>query len=343
MPRIQIIDDDVLTLASLGIQLEDAGFSVTKSSDLTHAEQAYVEERPDLVVLDVRSDRERGWELLERIADSTPVIVLSAAAREEDVVRGFAAGAVDYIAKPYRSAELLARLRVRLAIPVPVAALAVSAAPTPAAPAAPAAPKVGTTERLAETRPPAPPPRRSSARRDDDEEAVFMSEAEEMALLRIPDPRLVTEPAEAAPAPDEGESIGKRLRGERLRRHLTLVQVENELKIRMSYLQAFEDEKYTLLPRGPVALQMVRSYVEFLGIDPEPVVAEFRAQHYVDQYEPLPALGGSRMPRSLPTWVIWTVAVLLALAVAVGAILYFDPAFFQNLWAQIMGLMPQPQ
>ncbi|MBX0326530.1 response regulator transcription factor [Oscillochloris sp. ZM17-4] len=114
MPRIQIIDDDVITLASLGLQLEDAGFSVTKSSDLTHAEQSYAEERPDLVLLDVRSDRERGWDLLARIADSTPVIVLSAAAREEDVVRGFEAGAADYIAKPYRSAELLARLRARL-------------------------------------------------------------------------------------------------------------------------------------------------------------------------------------------------------------------------------------
>ncbi|MBX0326648.1 helix-turn-helix domain-containing protein, partial [Oscillochloris sp. ZM17-4] len=147
-------------------------------------------------------------------------------------------------------------------------------------------------------------------------------------------------PAEAAPGASD-ERFGPRLRNERLRRHLTLVQVENDLKIRMSYLQALEDEKYTLLPRGPAALQMVRSYVTFLGIDPEPMIAEFREQHYVEQYEPLPALGGSRLPRSLPSWVIWAVAVLLALAVAVGAILYFDPAFFQNLWAQIIGLIPQ--
>jgi hypothetical protein len=197
---------------------------------------------------------------------------------------------------------------------------------------------VGTTERLAEALPPPQPTRRASARREAEEESVFMSEAEEMALLRMPDARSVASAVAGAAALDAEASLGPRLRNERLRRHLTLVQVENELKIRMSYLQALEDEKYTLLPRGTVALQMVRSYVTFLGIDPEPVVEEFRTQHYVDQYEPLPALGGSRMPRSLPAWLIWVVAILLALVVAVGVILYFDPGFFLNLWVQLLRL-----
>jgi len=167
-----------------------------------------------------------------------------------------------------------------------------------------------------------------------------MSEAEEMALLRIPDsrPLLIATVYEAEQ--DTNMSFGPRLRSERLRRHLTMVQVENELKIRMSYLQALEDEKYTLLPRGPVALQMVRSYVTFLGIDPEPVVEEFRTQHYVEQYDPLPALGGSQIARSLPAWLIWVVAVVLALAVAVGGILLFDPSFFENLLGQILSIFP---
>jgi CheY-like chemotaxis protein len=338
LPLILIIDDDVILLASLGIMLEDAGFSVAKSSDLINAERIYATDHPDLVLLEVRSERERGWDLLPQLAAATPVIVLSAASREDDVVRGFAAGAADYIAKPYRSAELLARVRARLAIPAPVPVAAFAAAPVEAT----APPKVGTAERLAAPPPPPPPPptaRRASGRREGEEEPVFMSDAEEMALLRMPDPRPATAAASTIAALDESASIGPRLRGERLRRHLTLVQVENELKIRMSYLQALEDEKYTLLPRGPVALQMVRSYVTFLGIDPEPVVEEFRTKHYVEQYDPLPALGGSRIPRSLPTWLIWVVAVLLALAVAVGVILYFDPSFFQNLWAQIMRLL----
>jgi len=175
-------------------------------------------------------------------------------------------------------------------------------------------------------------------RREDEEEPVFMSEAEEMALLRIPDTRPVVNAVAEAPILDPNATLGPRLRNERMRRHLTLVQVENELKIRMSYLQAIEDEKYTLIPRGPVALQMMRSYVTFLGMDTEPIIEDFRAQHYVDEYEPLPALGGPRLPRTLPTWVIWAVAAILALVLAVGSILIFDPGFFLNLWVQIFGL-----
>ena len=346
MPQILIIDDDVILLASLGLALEDAGFSVAKSSDLNHAERIYAVDRPDLVLLEVRSEHERGWDLLRRMAATTPVVVLSAASREEDVVRGFGAGAADYIAKPYRTAELIARLRSRLAMGMDVPAL-VSELPTPPKPpklpkppVEPVEPFIATTERLAEAYQPPPPTRRAPTRREVEEEPVFMSEAEEMAMLRIPDTRPVAGAAVQAPDLDANASIGPRMRNERQRRHLTLVQVENELKIRMSYLQALEDEKYTLIPRGPAALQMVRSYVTFLGIDPEPVVEEFRTQHYVEQYEPLPALGGPRLPRSLPTWVIRAAAVILALVVTVGIILLFDPGFFQNIWGQIFGVVP---
>lgn len=337
MSQILIIDDDVILLASLGLMLEDAGFSVAKSSDLINAERIYKLYRPDLVLLEVRSERDRGWDLLSRLAVSTPVIVLSAASREEDVVRGFAVGAVDYIAKPYRSSELLVRIRTRIAMTVP------SLAPEPTVPALapeltvpalapelpeppelphppeppelphpPEPPELPHLSRLSadlsssntDSLQPPQPTRRAPTRREIEEEPVFMSEAEEMALLRIPSTSSSSITVVEPPALDEHASLGPRLRNERLRRHLTLVQVENELKIRMSYLQAIEDEKYTLIPRGPVALQMMRSYVTFLGIDPEPVIEAFRTQHYVEQYEPLPALGGPRIPRSLPTWVI---------------------------------------
>ncbi|EFO80332.1 response regulator receiver protein [Oscillochloris trichoides DG-6] len=318
MALIQIIDDDVILLASLGFLLEEAGYRVQKSSDLTHAEQAYQEEPPDLLIIEVRSERERGWDLLARIAPRTPVMVVSAAAREEDMVRGFAAGAIDYIAKPYRSSELLARVRSRLPVVQTTA---------------PAEGYTAIPERLG---PHLPPPPRPAKRRASDDDAVFMSEAEEMALLRIPPPsQLHVAPAEPAPF-EHSDRIGPRLRQARMRRHLTLVQVENELKVRISYLQAIEDEKFTLLPRGAAALDMFSRYVTFLGLEAEPLIAEFRAQHYVEENAPMPALGGPRMPRSMPRWPIWMMAVLLALVVAVGTIFYFDPAFFQ----QIQQLLP---
>ena len=174
-----------------------------------------------------------------------------------------------------------------------------------------------------------------------------MSEAEEMALLRMPPPAGAPAAAAAAPPQDEEQSFSARLRAERLRRHLTLVQAENDLRIRMSYLQAIEDEKFTLLPRGPAAIQMVRSYAEYLGLDAEALSGEFRAEHYVEVSEPLPALGGSPLARGLPRWAVLLAAVLLALAVGAGAIYALDPGFFarlpgffQSLWAQLMGLLP---
>lgn len=333
-----IIDDDVTLLTRLANQLEEAGFQVRRSSDLRHGEVLYAESRPDLVILEVRAGNEGGWELLGRLAAETPVIVLSAAAREEDVVRGFEAGAADYIAKPYRSAELIARVRARLATPEPaLAAPAQSSEPAQTRQAAPEAPSAAPPSRS----------RRSSRRPSPEDESVFMSEAEEMALLRMPPPADPADKPPPAEAEDEEQSFGKRLRAERLRRHLTLVQVENDLRTRMSYLQAIEDEKFTLLPRGPAALQMVRSYAEYLGLDAEAMLAEFRAQHYVEAPEPLPALGGSRMSRTLPRWAVLLAAVLLALAVGAGAIYVLDPGFFarlpeffQSLWAQLMALLP---
>lgn len=339
MPSILIIDDDVTLLARLAAQLEEAGFEVGRSSDLAHAEKLYASQRPDLVVLEVRSDDNAGWGLLSRLAAETPVVVLSAAGSEEDVVRGMEAGAADYITKPYRSAELLARLRARLAYPTPAFVEAAPVTTTLAAPTPVSPPSAVPPARVS-------PPRGSRRRngREVEEESVFMSEAEEMALLRMPS----TTGAPAATQPEQeadSQGFGRRLRAERLRRHLTLVQAENDLRIRMSYLQAMEDEKFTLLPRGPAALQMVRAYAEYLSLDAAAILDEFRAQHYVEANEPLPALGGTPLGRALPRWAVLVAAVVLALAVGVGAIALLDPSFFAvaaesfaALWSQLLGL-----
>jgi len=334
LASILIIDDDVTLLARLGAQLEDAGHQVEKTGDLTQAQRLLAEQRPDLAILEVRVQSGGGWELLPRMAADTAVIVLSSAAREEDVVRGFTAGAIDYVSKPYRSEEMLARVRVRLA---GLATLAPAAAVPADAPPSP--PRVTTTTPLEPRR------RRDSRRPDPADETVFMSEAEEMALLRTsPANPAASAPPETAD-PGEPGSLGRQLRSERLRRHLTLVQVENEVKIRMSYLQAMEDEKFTLLPRGPVAIQMVRDYAAYLGLDAAALADQFRDEHYVEPIEPPRALGSPSAGRGLPRWLILLVAVLLALAVAAGAIYALDPGFFQNLpatlqalWQQLLGL-----
>ncbi len=156
-----------------------------------------------------------------------------------------------------------------------------------------------------------------------------MSEAEEMALLRT----TTTSPkrTEQASDPESPLRFGASLRMERQRRHMTLVQIENELKTRMYYLQAIEDEKFSLLPRGPAALEMIQSYAGYMGVEAETVLADLVAQGYGEMKTPLVALGGTAIPRAMPRWIIPTVAIVLALLLGLSAILIFDPSFFGRL------------
>jgi DNA-binding response OmpR family regulator len=73
-------------------------------------------ERPDLVILDVMMPLMSGFEVLERmkadpVLKAIPVMMLTAQGQEGDVQRGLALGAVDYLTKPFRPAELLARIQ----------------------------------------------------------------------------------------------------------------------------------------------------------------------------------------------------------------------------------------
>src|SRR5690349_7640600 len=113
MPTILIIDDDVALLARLGTELEQAGYDVLRASETRSADMLLDERRPDLVLLDTDTSRGEGWEVLGRIVDHAPVIVISGRGLEEDIIRGLDAGAVDYLPKPFRTGELLARIRVQ--------------------------------------------------------------------------------------------------------------------------------------------------------------------------------------------------------------------------------------
>ncbi|WP_298408664.1 response regulator [uncultured Chloroflexus sp.] len=313
MRTILIIDDDVAFTAKLKEQLSEAGYRVLNSSIIAQAERECAREHPDLVLLEVRTERGAGWEALPRLTALQPVIVLSSAGLEEDVMRGFAAGAADYVTKPYRTGELLARIQARMLPEAPVIA--------PAKPSVSAA----IVEEL-----PAMPSKRRPA--EEEPEPVFMSEAEELALLRNTE----TTPIRQLTESEEQASFGHRLRAERQRRHLTLVQIENDIKVRMYYLQAIEDEHWSLLPRGPAALRMMRAYASYFGIDSAAAEAEYRSRYQVDDKGPSFSFTVGNVNtritrRAPPRWLIVTLAIVLALAVAGGTIYYFDPAFFNQL------------
>ncbi|NEG54355.1 response regulator [Bifidobacterium sp. SMA15] len=116
---ILIVDDDQALGEMLSIVLENEGFRTTTCTDGLRAVEVFPTVAPDLVLLDVMLPGIDGTEVARRIRESSsnvPIIMLTAKSDTVDVVAGLEAGADDYVPKPFKVAELLARIRARFRI-----------------------------------------------------------------------------------------------------------------------------------------------------------------------------------------------------------------------------------
>ncbi len=113
---ILVIDDDRNILAIIELYLKKAGFAVSTCTTGYEAMQAFRTVKPTLVVLDVMLPGMDGWSILHEIRQesTTPVIMLTAKGDTGERVRGLELGADDYIAKPFDSNELVARIKAVL-------------------------------------------------------------------------------------------------------------------------------------------------------------------------------------------------------------------------------------
>jgi DNA-binding response OmpR family regulator len=107
-------DEDILTLVA--VRLELAGYDLIKARSGDEALRMAREHSPDLAILDVMMPGLDGYEVTRELrrdeATSTlPVILLTARAEESDMARGFAAGADDYVKKPFDAQDLRTRVR----------------------------------------------------------------------------------------------------------------------------------------------------------------------------------------------------------------------------------------
>jgi len=112
--RILIVEDHERLAAQLEASLQDAGYAVDAAADGERADFLVATERYDAVVLDLGLPKIDGLTLLRRwreAGQSVPVIVLTARGSWHEKVQGIDSGADDYMAKPFRMEELLARLR----------------------------------------------------------------------------------------------------------------------------------------------------------------------------------------------------------------------------------------
>lgn len=119
--HILVVDDTVANLELLANMLGEAGYHARSAANGELALRSVQARQPALILLDIRMPGMDGFEVCRRLKENAltrdiPVIFLSALADTADKLKGFKLGAVDYITKPFHNEEVLARVRIHLAL-----------------------------------------------------------------------------------------------------------------------------------------------------------------------------------------------------------------------------------
>lgn len=114
--RVLVVDDDAALSEMLGIVLRGEGFEPVFCGDGNAALGAFRDSQPDLVLLDLMLPGRDGVDVCRsiRAESGTPIVMLTAKSDTVDVVVGLESGADDYIIKPFKPKELVARIRARI-------------------------------------------------------------------------------------------------------------------------------------------------------------------------------------------------------------------------------------
>jgi two-component system response regulator MtrA len=114
--RVLVVDDDTALAEMLGIVLRGEGFDPSFCADGSGAIEIFRATKPDLVLLDLMLPGRDGIEVCRaiRAESGVPIVMLTAKGDTIDVVLGLESGADDYVVKPFKPKELVARVRARL-------------------------------------------------------------------------------------------------------------------------------------------------------------------------------------------------------------------------------------
>jgi two-component system response regulator RegX3 len=115
-PRVLVVEDEASFVDALVVGLDREGFAVSVARDGAEALDAFDAVAPDLVLLDLMLPNVSGIDVCRaiRAKSAVPIIMVTAKSSEIDTVVGLEVGADDYVTKPYRLRELVARMRVAL-------------------------------------------------------------------------------------------------------------------------------------------------------------------------------------------------------------------------------------
>lgn len=114
--RVLVVDDDTALSEMIGIVLRSEGFDPVFCADGDQALETFRNSQPDLVLLDLMLPGKDGTEVCRQIRGESgvPIIMLTAKSDTVDVVIGLESGADDYVSKPFKPKELVARIKARL-------------------------------------------------------------------------------------------------------------------------------------------------------------------------------------------------------------------------------------
>jgi two-component system, OmpR family, alkaline phosphatase synthesis response regulator PhoP len=119
--KVLVVDDEVYILHILDFSLGAEGYEVVTAANGEQAIEKAINEKPDLIVMDIMMPKLDGYETCKRLKEmpetkSIPILLLTAKGRDVDRQKGFDVGADDYITKPFSPNKLINRVQEILGI-----------------------------------------------------------------------------------------------------------------------------------------------------------------------------------------------------------------------------------
>jgi two-component system alkaline phosphatase synthesis response regulator PhoP len=117
--KLLLVEDDVMLIEMMKMNLEAQGYQVITAENGKDGAFKAISEKPDLILADLMMPELDGFEMIKLIRSNsdlkdTPIICVTALGREEDIEKATAAGATDYITKPYVADDLVKKIQTYL-------------------------------------------------------------------------------------------------------------------------------------------------------------------------------------------------------------------------------------
>ena len=307
MAVILAIDEDVVLTMSLDLQLGHVGHTVRRANTVTAALSHYTDLPPNVVVIDPSVEQQNGWQLVTQWAGNVPVVVISHDPTDTTKTRAESLGCAAVLSKPFLMRDLVNVLTPFLDTPTTkkTSSRKRSTATQPVVEGQPA-PQPPAKKRRTAPQPTVPtPPQR------EDTLGIGISDADEELLAGLPSTMPEEQPSET-----RHETLGMRMRQERLKLNIPLSQIDLLIGVHMAHVQAMEEDRFSYLPRGKIAEDIITKYVRFLGMDVNEVLQMYRSFKYSEHVEPLTSFGADKLSNMASY--AWVLQVFIGLVVLAG-------------------------